>query len=109
MTDVSTTCAEAIFRRWFQSVANNSPSQDSNHPDDLFQSRFLTPGFQPFFLELTHVSLTEVLLPSVKAEVIHWKWRLPYIRLKSLQTKTENKNRDQYENCFLAFQKLSRI
>ena len=21
------------------SVANNSPSQDSNHPDDLFQSR----------------------------------------------------------------------
>ena len=22
------------------SVANNSPSQDSNHPDDLFQSRF---------------------------------------------------------------------
>ena len=22
------------------SVANNSPSQDSNHPDDLFQSKF---------------------------------------------------------------------
>ena len=22
------------------SVTNNSPSQDSNHPDDLFQSRF---------------------------------------------------------------------
>ena len=23
------------------SVANNSPSQDSNHPDDLFQSRYI--------------------------------------------------------------------
>ena len=28
------------------SVANNSPSQDSNHPDDLFQS--VTRGFKPF-------------------------------------------------------------
>ena len=54
MTDVSTTCAEAIFRvkLWRHStlkmasaqvvetsVTNNSPSQDSNHPDDLFQSK----------------------------------------------------------------------
>ena len=31
-----------------QVVANNSPSQDSNHPDDHFQSRYLTPGFKPF-------------------------------------------------------------
>ena len=23
------------------SVTNNSPSQDSNHPDDLFQSRYI--------------------------------------------------------------------
>ena len=30
------------------SVANNSPSQDSNHPDDLFRSRYVTPGFKPF-------------------------------------------------------------
>jgi len=30
------------------SDTNNSPSQDSNHPDDLFQSRYLTPGFKPF-------------------------------------------------------------
>ena len=31
------------------SVTNNSPSQDSNHPDDCFQSRYLTPGFiKPF-------------------------------------------------------------
>ena len=54
MTDVSTTCAEAIFRVKASaqvvktSVANNSPSQDSNHPDDLFQSRYVTPGFKPF-------------------------------------------------------------
>ena len=66
MTDVSTTCAEAIFRvkplkmasvdsdDGFRrvsvetSVTNNSPSQDSNHPDDLFQSRYITPGFKPF-------------------------------------------------------------
>ena len=50
-TDVLTTCAEAILRVKTlkmtsaqvveTSVANNSPSQDSNHPDDLFQSRLL--------------------------------------------------------------------
>ena len=32
------------------SVTNNSPSQDSNHPDDLFQSRYVIPGFKPFFI-----------------------------------------------------------
>ena len=30
------------------SVTNDSPSQDSNHPDDLFQSKYDTPGFKPF-------------------------------------------------------------
>ena len=30
------------------SVANNGPSQDSNHPDDHFQSRYVTPGFKSF-------------------------------------------------------------
>ena len=30
------------------SIANNSTSRDSNHPDDLFQSRYVTPGFKPF-------------------------------------------------------------
>ena len=30
------------------SVTNNSPSQDSYHPDDLFQSRYATPGVKPF-------------------------------------------------------------
>ena len=67
MTDVSTTCAEAIFRVKSSqvksshltlkmasaqvvetSVTNNSPSQDSYHPDDLFQSRYATPGFKQF-------------------------------------------------------------
>ena len=51
-TDVSTTCAEAIFRSESDltlkmasaqvvetSVANNSPSQGSNHPDDIFIQR----------------------------------------------------------------------
>ena len=55
MTDISTTCAEAIFRVRMASaqavktsVANNSPSQDSSHPNDLFQSRYVTTGFEPF-------------------------------------------------------------
>ena len=49
MTDVSTTCAEAIFRvKPLTSITNNSPSQDSNNPDDLFQSRYVTPGFKSF-------------------------------------------------------------
>ena len=30
------------------SVANSSPSQDSNPPDDLFQSRYVTPRLKPF-------------------------------------------------------------
>ena len=34
-----------VLRR---TVVNNSLSQDSNHPDDLFQSRYVTPGFKPF-------------------------------------------------------------
>ena len=28
------------------SVANNSPSQDSNHPDDHFQLSYVTAGFK---------------------------------------------------------------
>ena len=31
------------------SVANNSPSQDSSHLDDLFQSRYGTLGFKAFY------------------------------------------------------------
>ena len=29
-------------------LGDRSPSQDSYHPDDLFQSRYATPGFKPF-------------------------------------------------------------
>ena len=31
-----------------RTVVNNSLSQDFNHLDDHFQSRFVTPGFKPF-------------------------------------------------------------
>ena len=30
------------------SFTNNIPSQDFNHPDDLLQSRYVTPGFKRF-------------------------------------------------------------
>ena len=30
------------------SVANNSPSQDSSHPGDNFQSRYVIPRFKTF-------------------------------------------------------------
>ena len=37
-------------------VARNSPFQDSNHPDNHFQSMYVTPRFKPFsyrpFLQL---------------------------------------------------------
>ena len=32
------------------SVANNGPSQDSNHSDDYFRSKYVTLGFKPFSL-----------------------------------------------------------
>ena len=33
---------------WSPEKDSNSPSQDSNHPDDLCQLRYVTPGFKPF-------------------------------------------------------------
>ena len=55
MTDVSTICVEDIFTVKMastqvlkMSIANNSSSQDSNQPDDLFQWRYVIPGFKPF-------------------------------------------------------------
>ena len=41
------------------SVTNNSPSLDSNHPDDLFQSRYVTSGFKPFPYLPKHSRLSE--------------------------------------------------
>ena len=61
MTDLSTTCAEAIYHLTLKlasaqvvetPVTNNSPSQDSNNPDDLFQSWYVTPGFKPLIIFL---------------------------------------------------------
>ena len=34
--------------RSLEKDCDRSPSQDSYHPDDLFQSRYATPGFKPF-------------------------------------------------------------
>ena len=50
------------------SFTNNSPSQDSNHPADLFQSRYVTPGFKPFsyFYFLLFPRVPWVLLVSCK-------------------------------------------
>ena len=71
VTDVSKTCGEAIVRvKWTleqchltlktastqvikMSVTNKSPSQDSNHPDDHFQSRYVATGFKPFSYQVT--------------------------------------------------------
>ena len=45
-----------------QSLNNDSPSQDSNHPDDFFQSRYVTPWFKPFrYLRSTTVFRFDVL------------------------------------------------
>jgi len=30
------------------SITHNSPSKESNNPDDHIQSRYVTPGFKPF-------------------------------------------------------------
>ena len=45
------------------SVTNNSPSQDSNHLDDLFQSRYVTPGFKPF----SYLKILPLLIISLRA------------------------------------------
>ena len=47
------------------SVANNSPSQDSNHPDDLFQSRYVLLMYYVF-----NVSRGDILLSSVNSVIV---------------------------------------
>ena len=75
MTHVSTTCAEAISRVKMAStqvaemlLANSSPTQDSSNQDGHFPSRYVTPVFTPFSLNvvsefksslMTHSFLTE--------------------------------------------------
>ena len=54
------------------SVTNNSPSQDSYHPDDLFQSRYVTPGFKPFsYLSLYFKHSYKISGPNRSAKVMH--------------------------------------
>ena len=77
MTDVSTTCAEAIFRV----NTNNSPSQDSDssHPDDHFQWRYFNPGCKPFsyslFYAFTNLLGQHVCLLSCDFEFASNLWR----------------------------------
>ena len=42
------------------SASHNNRSQDSNHPDDHFQSRYVIPGFKPFSYESLCSGNTEV-------------------------------------------------
>ena len=44
------------------SVTNDSPSQDSNHPDDLFQARYVTPGFKPFSYNIYDYDIMDVFI-----------------------------------------------
>ena len=49
LTDCHLTLKMASAQVVETSVAKNSPSQDSNHPDDLFRSRYVvTVGLKPF-------------------------------------------------------------
>ena len=78
-----------VFNVGVQRRTNNSPSQDSNHPDDLFQSRYGTPGFKLFSyltsnnhrLESAGLNALEELLRCwectekiVKPACVFWNW-----------------------------------
>ena len=53
------------------SVTNNSPSRDSNHPYDLFQSRYLTPGFKPFSYRIScSICVNHHLVNSLEMQII---------------------------------------
>ena len=65
------------------SVTNNSPSQDSNHPEDLFQSRYVTPGFKPF--SSYYYSWSACDLPFIPSSRAAWIGVLP-TSLLSLDT-----------------------
>ena len=54
-------------------VTNNSRSQDSNHPDDLFQSMYVTPGFRPFSYLLGESAKRRRKVPK-KSKNIKQKW-----------------------------------
>ena len=52
------------------SVTNNSPSRDSYHPDDLFQSRHVTPGFKPFSYLLMKLSSDITVVAHIVPQVL---------------------------------------
>ena len=54
------------------SVDNNSPSQDSNHPDDLFQSRYVLLMYYVF-----NVSRGDILLSGVNSVIFTGAVLLP--------------------------------
>ena len=59
MTDVSTTCAEAIFSLQSKDgFCTGCPSQDFDHPDDLFNQGMLLLGSN-HFLNMKIVSGTK--------------------------------------------------
>ena len=56
------------------SVTNNSPSQDFSHPDDLFQSRYVTPGFKPFsYKKVSSIHEIHVCKKSHKKKIMYEK------------------------------------
>ena len=54
------------------SVNNNSPSQDSNHPDDLFQSRYnIVVGSKIIFFCTSRIFLYFCLVRSFVCASVH--------------------------------------
>ena len=52
------------------SVTNNSPSQDSYHPDDLFQSRYYHQLFQELKLEMHDLTRKVKALPELLSQEV---------------------------------------
>ena len=67
------------------SVTNNSPSQDSNHPEDLFHSRYVTPWFKPFSYRLDSVHV----LQGFQDDVVE-RGVLAFIFRRALETNTSH-------------------
>ena len=74
-TDASTTCADTIFKvKWLwtwllhrlsKRVSNNSPSEDSSHPDDHFQSRKTVPFTVAVRLQLYRIASSPKTVPPL--------------------------------------------
>ena len=74
------------------SATNNSPSQASNHPDDLFQSRYVTPGSNHFLrgifvnMFFLYKSISLEISPPPPKEIIHLSFIELVLCLFSLQS-----------------------